>query len=180
MIVNSSTLRENDLDFINAQLSRVPKQIALRVIAVLLGVFFLFAAFVEVLALFRWRIGRTSDWFILAAFLIFAYLLLSRSIFVKAYSRRRSRKYRSLFAPRTYTVTADGIAAHHVFEGVETSNKFSFANADCYYEAADAVFLRFHGEKKQQFYMCFQDGGYMEGSRAELIALLNEKGIRKG
>lgn len=180
MIVNHSALREPDLDFINGQLRRQPKQIALRVIAIAAGLFFLLVAVAELTVILRHGPGKVSDWILMIAFALYAYLLLSRGIFTPYFARRRSKKYQSVFAPRTYTVTAEGIAAHHVFEGVETNNKFSFANADCYYEAADAVFLRFLGEKKQQFYMCFQDGGYREGSRAELIALLHEKGIRKG
>lgn len=179
MIVNRSVLREQDVDFINDRLSRQPKVIVLRVIALLLGLFFLFAAYLELLALVKWKLGTAGDAFCMAAFCIAAYLLLSRAILIKRFSRRKSLKYKSLFAPRTYTVSADGIAAHHAFEGTETDRKFPFEHADCFFETADAVYLRFHGEKKALFYMCLQDSGYQEGSRAELLALLHEKGIKK-
>lgn len=180
MIVNQSTLRVQDVDFINAKLRRTPKLVVMRVIAFLLGLYFCFAGCLEFLELFIWKRGKLSDVLLMIAFLIFAYLLLSRCLFLKAYSRRRSLKFKSLFAPRTYTVDVDGIAAHHVFAGTQTDRRFSFANAKCYYETADAVYLCFHVEKKQQIYMCMQDSGYSEGSRAELIALLDEKGVRKG
>ena len=96
-----------------------------------------------------------------------------------ALARRNSKKYQSLFAPRTYTVDAEGIAASHSFEGVETQNRFAFANADCSIAREDAVILRFRGEKKMQYYMCLRDDGYTEGSREELLSLLREKGIQQ-
>ena len=178
MIVNRSVLREQDLDFINAQIRKEPKRIVLRVIALLLGLFYLFTAFLEMLKLFKWKTGGVSDVLLLILFCILAYLLLSRAIFLKQVSRRTSKKYQSLFAPRTYTVDAEGIAASHSFEGVETQNRFAFANADCFFSREDAVVLRFRGEKKMQYYMCLRDDGYTEGTREELLALLREKGIR--
>lgn len=179
MIVNRSVLREQDVDFINALLRRKPKVIALRVIALLLGLFFLFAAYLDLLSLVKWKTGTVSDALLLAVLCVLAYLLLSRAILIKRFSRRSSLKYKSLFAPRTYTVSGDGIAVHHAFEGTETDRRFPFEHADCFFETADAVYLRFHDEKKAMIYMCLQDSGYQEGSRAELLALLNEKGIER-
>lgn len=180
MIVNRSVLTEQSLDFINARLRRQPKQIALRILAAILGIFFLCVAVLELLSLVKWKSGKLSDGILMVAFGIYAYLLLSRVLFARYFTRRRSKKFASLFAPRTYTVDDTGIAAQHVFAGTQTDRRSSFANAKCYYETADAVYLCFHVEKKQQIYMCMQDSGYSEGSRAELIALLDEKGVRKG
>ena len=179
MIINESVLTEKELDFINGMLRRQPKQIALRVIALLLGAYFLFAAVLELLMLTKWKSGKLSDALLAAAFLIFSYPLLSRGIFLKFFSRRRSLKYKSLFAPRTYTADDGGITAHHSFEGTEQTSRFSFANADCFIETEDAVYLRFLGEKKQQIYMCLKDSGYREGSRQELLALLRRHGIKQ-
>lgn len=180
MIVNRSVLTEQSLDFINARLRRQPKQIALRILAAILGIFFLCVAVLELLSLVKWKSGKLSDGILMVAFGIYAYLLLSRVLFARYFTRRRSKKFASLFAPRTYTVDDTGIAAQHVFEGRESTNRFDFANAECYIKAEGMVYLCFRGEKKSQIYMCMQDSGYSEGSRAELIALLDEKGVRKG
>lgn len=180
MIVNTSVLTKEDIAFINARLRQQPKQIALRVIAVLLGLFFVLAGVLELLTLVKWKKGGVSDAMLCAAFFVFAYLLLSRGIFLSHYALKRSLKYQSLFAPRDYTVDDGGITAHHSYGGAEYTNRFSFENADCYYAGERAVYLRFHGEKKMLVFMCMQDSGYTEGSRAELIALLESRGIARG
>ena len=178
MIVNQTTLNEQDIDFINAQLRRQPKGIALRIIAVLLGIFWLFAAGLIGYMQLKYHDRSFSDLLLAIAFLIFAVIVLRSALFMKRNSRRTSLKYKSLFAPRTYTCDGNSITAHHTFEGNEISNKLSIEKAVCYYACENAVVLRFSGEKKQQIYMCLHDDGYTEGSRAELTALLDSKGIR--
>ncbi len=177
-IVNQTTLNEQDIDFINAQLRRQPKVIALRIIAVLLGIFWLFAAGLIGYMQIRYHDRSLSDLLLAAAFLIFAVIVLRSAVFMKRNSRRTSLKYKSLFAPRTYTCDGNSIAAHHTFEGNEVTNRLSLEKAVCYFAREHAVVLRFAGEKKQQIYMCLHDDGYIAGSRAELTALLDSRGIR--
>ncbi|MBR6106775.1 MAG: hypothetical protein IKQ39_02080 [Oscillospiraceae bacterium] len=178
MIVNQTTLTEQDIDFINAQLRKQPKVIALRIIAVLLGIFWLFAAGLIGYMQLKYHDRSLSDLLLAAAFVIFGVLVLYKSVFLKQSSHRTSLKYKSLFAPRTYTCDGSSITAHHAFEGNEVSNKLALEKAVCYFAGENAVVLRFSYEKNQQIYMCLHDDGYSEGSREELTALLDSKGIR--
>ena len=79
MIVNRSTLTENDVDFINALIRKQPKIIVLRVIAVLLGLLWLTAAGLIGYSQLRYHDRSLSDMMLAAAFLIFALSLLNLS-----------------------------------------------------------------------------------------------------
>ncbi len=177
MIVNQSTLTEHDIDYINALLRKQPRVIVLRIVAVLLSLFWLFAAGLIGYMQLKYHDRSLSDMLLAAAFVIIAVLVLHRTLFLKQTSHRTSLKYKSLFAPRTYTCDGNGIAAAHSYDGAEFNNRFSYEKAVCFYAREHSVVIRFGGEKKQQIYMCIQDDGYTEGSRDELIALLCRKGI---
>jgi len=179
MIVNRSALTEMDVDFINALIRKQPRIIALRIIAVLLGLLWLTAAGLIGYSQLRYHDRSLSDMMLAAAFLIFGVLVLHRTLFIRRTSRRTSMKYKSLFAPRTYTCDENGIAAYHAFDGAEFNNRFPYEKAVCFYPREHSVVIRFSGEKKQQIYMCIQDDGYSEGSREELIALLRQKRIEQ-
>lgn len=103
-----------------------------------------------------------------------------QNIFVKQITRRGDRKYRSFFAPRTYTIDENGITVQYSVNGVGADSHYSFENAECYWGVEGEIYLRVVGiEKKQKLYICLHDDGYIEGSREELITLLESKGIRK-
>ncbi|MBQ8921787.1 MAG: hypothetical protein IJ060_06455 [Oscillospiraceae bacterium] len=177
MIVNRSTLTEQDVDFINALIRKQPRIIALRIIAVLLGLLWLFTAGLTGYLQLRYHDRSLSDMMLAAACLIFGVLVLYRTLFLRQTSRRTSMKYKSLFAQRTYTCGENGITAYHAYDGAEFNNRFSYEKIVCFYAREHSVVIRLSGEKKQQIYMCMQDDGYSEGSREELLSLLREKGI---
>ena len=180
MIVNQTTISEADQDFIRARLRRQPAVIIMRIIVILISAYLLFFGGLGFYAQFRWHEQPVYDQFWYAVSLALGSFFLYRTIFLKQTARRRDSKAQSLSVPRTYTLDENGISVQYSVNGVSTSAQFAFENAECYWDTADAVYLRVSGmEKKQKRYMCFRDDGYTVGNREELTALLESKGIRR-
>ena len=178
MIKNHSTLRVQDIDFINALLRKRPALIAVRILAVLFAGYMLFYTGLIFYTQLRWHNAGAVELIVACVFLVMGLLLLHRAIFLKRVSRRTSMKHPSLFAERTYLCDETGIASQYSFEGEAHTNSFPYEKAACYYAREDSVVIRFRGENKQQIYMILRDDGYTEGSRAELLQLLESKHIR--
>lgn len=182
MIVNQTVLTEADQDFIRAQLRKHPVVIIVRIIALAAGGYLLFAGgLVEYCWLFRRPKWLTKGDLVAAGiFLGLGILLVYRALFLKQITRRKDRKVKSLTVPRFYTLDETGITVHHDSTGLITQTKYPYENAECFWAADNAVYLRVCGEeKKQKRYMCFHDDGYSEGSREELLRLLEERNITK-
>lgn len=182
MIVNRTVLTVQDQDFIRAQLRKHPVVIIARIIGLALGGYLLYAGGLLPYAYFvkhaKWI--QTGDMIAAGVFLGLGILLVHRAVFLKQITRRRDRKAKSLTVPRLYTFDETGITVQHSAGGVSTEAKYAYENADCFWAADSAVYLRVNGqEKKQKCYMCFHDDGYSEGSRDELIRLLEDRHITK-
>lgn len=178
MIVNQTSPNEADTDFIRAQLRKRPGVIVARIVVMIFTVYMVcVGGFGLYLHFFRQK-QTALNIFLSLVILIWGLYLLYRNIFLKQLTRRGDRKLKSVFAQRTYTVDENGFTVQHSINGVNSCSQYAFENAECYWVTAGVIYLRVIGvEKKQKLYMCFHDDGYTEGSREELIALLESKGI---
>ena len=179
MIVNQTAITEADQEILRALLRRQPIVIAARIFVALFALYLLTAAGLTAYAEIRWHKQSTFDLVFGAACLVIGGFMLYRDLCLKETTRRNDRKAASLSVPRRYTLDDTGITVQYCVNGVDTTAKFAYANAECFWTANGAVFIRVTGqEKKQKRYMVLHDDSYSAGDRTELLALLESKGIR--
>jgi hypothetical protein len=176
MIVNQTTLCDADFDYISKIQS---KQLPFLIFRILVGIESVLWIVASVLKLYLYQIEQNGSVYDIAGKLLIC-LINCVTLLIAVYPQpfisffwRYSTK-NSL--SRTYTVEADGIRIQYSFQDNEI-NKISFAKAVGYYGTENAVYLRFSAKKKQSVYMCFHNDGYSEGSRGELLSLLQSRGI---
>ncbi len=64
-------------------------------------------------------------------------------------------------------------------EGISAESHIAYSVMDRYFEKNEAIYIRLKSEKAK-LYLVVRDDGYLEGSKAELLALLEGKGIIRG
>lgn len=70
----------------------------------------------------------------------------------------------------------DDIIANFFREGVSAEQHFDWSLMDKYTEKNGAVYIRIRVDRSR-LYLIARDDGYLEGSKGELIALLEENGV---
>ncbi|MBP0974826.1 MAG: hypothetical protein J6P20_02040 [Oscillospiraceae bacterium] len=179
MIVNQTAVTEADQEILRAILRRQPLVIAARIFVALFALYLLTAAGLTAYAEIRWHKQSTFDLVFSAIFLVLGVWFLYRDLFLKQTTRSKDRKAASISVPRCYTLDDTGITVQHSANGVDATAKYAYHNAECFWTANNAVFICVTGqEKKQKRYMVLHDDSYSAGSRTELLALLERKGVR--
>lgn len=64
-------------------------------------------------------------------------------------------------------------------KGISEETHIAYSVMDRYFEQNEAIYIRLKSEKAK-LYLVVRDDGYLEGSKAELMELLEGKGILKG
>lgn len=63
-------------------------------------------------------------------------------------------------------------------EGISEESHIAYSVMDRYFEQNEAIYIRLKS-KKGKLYLVVRDDGYLEGSKAELLELLEGKGIHR-
>ena len=185
VIVNKTTYTEEDMKFIYSHW-KAPKKKK--------DVYMILSLLVDVLMIF-WGIHCIRSykefdtrlvpvWFPL--FIILMLLLPLHSIFsvVKRAVRNKKKstdwaaKLRAVSEERTFTFSEECAEVRSVTDGVEYIKKYGYDKLTRLYVGDDRIYPVMR-TNNNDIYMPVHDDGYVEGSKEELISLLESHGVRR-
>lgn len=184
MIVNNTTYTEEDMAFIYSSIPKKKKADLYRIVSLLIDVFMIFWG-IHCISMFGEYDKRYIPfWFPLFIALLF---ILPVSSIWKAVKRaiERKKSSRNLNAERlkrcsekrTFTFGDSTADVSYVSDGVEYIKKYSYDKLTRLCVGDDRIYAVMR-TNNNDIYMPVHDDGYTEGSKEELIALLEKHGVK--
>ena len=181
MIVNRTAYNEKDMEILYRTSKKSKAFIVRTVISLLVDAFSVFWG-IKCFLLYREFEGRGFPfWFPLMTAVLF--LLPVLTVISMLTRRKRAAKammkqVRQLGADREITFGEEGAVSVSSARGIDTTSRFSYDIMKTFYTDEDGVYIMMkRGE--QDVFMAVHDDGYAEGSREELISLLESRGAER-
>ena len=181
MIVNNTTYDAEDMEFIYSRWERRPKPKPREIASLVIDLIAICWALY--MPLRYWERGLQNMPLKIWLIVIITVILAGRSIYQFA-TRNRSRTKRAMEKvqkkreDRVFTFGEDSVEVLNRTEGVEYRSDYSYDNLHRLYVRADRLYAVMRLQKND-VYMPVHDSGYTEGSKEELIALLDSHNVRR-
>lgn len=181
MIVNKTSYCEKDLQVMYRKTKKGTVFIIRTILTLLVDAFSVYWGIYS-LSLYMEFEGRGFPaWFPLMIGLLFLvpamtlYSILTRK---KRAAKAMMKQMKDLGYDREFTFTEEGVEAVTSSAAIENKTKYSYDIITEYYAGDDSVYIMME-KGKQRIFMPVHDDGYTEGSKEELISLLESRNVRR-